>query len=87
MEVRITMWISTEDQQRWLQQWRAAAFALAKQKAGELAALTVPEARKAMLDLLALAALTPLPSERLYHSGLVEQQRIFQRARPHEQHP
>lgn len=81
------MTISTEDQRRWLQQWRAAASALAEQKADELASLTEFEARKATLDLLALAEMAPLPSERLHNSGLVEQQRIFHRAHLHEQHP
>ena len=81
------MTISIEEQQQWLKQWRAAAQALADQKAGELYSLTEAEARKATLDLLALAGMTHLPPERLVSSGLVEQQRLFQQARSHEQHP
>ena len=56
----------------WIEQWRAAADALPRRRARELAALSEADALAAASDLLSLA--TP-PAER--GSGLVEQQRIF----------
>lgn len=59
-------------------QWRDAGAALAAVRRREVAALTDAQALAATLDLLEMAdALPPRTS-----SGLVEQQRLFARARP-----
>lgn len=61
-------------------QWQAAAPALAAVRREEVAALSDAQALEATLDLLAaLDALPPLPPRP--SSGLVEQQRLFARAR------
>ena len=72
-----------EEQQAWMKQWRAAAVALRKVKREELRAMTDEDAVAAFnaLDLpphdFARAA------DRMNSSGLLEQQRIFQKARVH----
>lgn len=62
-------------------QWRDAGAALAAVRRREVAALTDAQALAATLDLLEMVdALPPLPPRT--SSGLVEQQRLFARARP-----
>lgn len=66
----------------WMRQWRDAGPALAQQRRRELRDLS-PEAALALIDaLLSLGASMPLRPDREHHSGLVEQQAIFGRARP-----
>lgn len=60
-------------------QWRRAGPALARVHRDELRRLTDADALAAAEELLELARLLPPPSG---VSGLVEQQRLFARARP-----
>jgi hypothetical protein len=66
----------------WVEQWRAAAPALAHQREIELRALTPAQALAASEALLSLADPTRLSPERWRSSGLVEQQAILHRRRP-----
>jgi hypothetical protein len=63
-------------------QWRAAAVALAEQRARELRALTEEDARAAIVALLDLGVSLPISPERERTSGLVTQQALFHRKRP-----
>lgn len=65
------------DEKKWIQQWRAASAGLAEQRAAELASLTDAQAAEFSEWLLSLAG--PLGDSEGY-SGLVEQQKYFQRA-------
>lgn len=62
-------------------QWRSAERDLAQLRRRDLAALTDDQALAESEILLALAAATPVPPERLRTSGLVAQQAIFHRRR------
>lgn len=64
----------------WARQWREAEGELRKVRARELRELSDEQARQASLALLELGSKVPVSRRRLMHSGLVEQQRIFQRA-------
>jgi hypothetical protein len=66
----------------WMAQWRAAAVALAEQRARELRALTEEDARAAIVALLDLGVSLPISPERERTSGLVTQQALFHRKRP-----
>lgn len=69
------------DAETWMRQWRSAGPALARQRRRELRDLS-PDAALALIDaLLSLGASLPLHPDRERHSGLVEQQAIFSRAR------
>lgn len=70
-----------EEQRRWIAQWRSAAVALAEMKRYELQALTDEQAWLETEDLLSLVDYYPRRSDT---SGLVEQQRWFQRFHSHE---
>jgi hypothetical protein len=72
---------TTEQERAWMAQWRSAERDLAELHRSNLAALTDEEALRASEILLALAAATPLPSDRLRESGLVAQQALFHRRR------
>jgi len=61
-----------------VEQWRAAAVALAARRADELRGMSDEDARVAGLQLLAMAGRMP---RKTGSSGLVEQQRLFRRAR------
>lgn len=61
-----------------MEQWRRAAPALAARRAEELRGMCDEEVRVAALQLLALAGRLP---RKTGGSGLVEQQRLFRRAR------
>jgi hypothetical protein len=67
-----------EQQRRLVRQWRDAAPLLEQARQEELLQMTPDERRAASLAVLDLVA--HLPNERMT-SGLVEQQRIFMRAR------
>jgi len=74
--------MEARDQRRWVQQWSEAAQALEEQRRSELRALSPDAALAASDALLSLAAPRELAAGRRTHSGLVEQQRLFQRRRP-----
>jgi hypothetical protein len=61
----------------WMEQWKAAAVALAEQRAVELRSMTDAEAQAATLALLDLGASLPLAPGRETTSGLVVQQALF----------
>lgn len=65
-------------EQQVVEQWHDAADALATRRAEELQRMSDEQARVAGLQLLALAGRLP---RKAGGSGLVEQQRIFRRAR------
>jgi hypothetical protein len=69
------------DLQRWMQQWRIAEHELRKEKARHLRSMDAEQARAATRAVLSLAAGATVPAWRWRTSGLVEQQRWFQRAR------
>ena len=62
-------------------QWRAAAVALADQRARELADMTDAAALAAAEAVLSLAALASLHVDRLESSGLVELEALLHRHR------
>ena len=70
--------LSPEDQQLWLRQWKYAEKELAEQKRKDLRKLSSEQAL-AMSEILLSAAGDYRDSERIEHSGLVEQQRVFQK--------
>lgn len=72
-----------EEQRAWMAQWRAAAIALKKIKREELRAMTDAQAVEAFNALDMPPGLFPRSADRLDGRGLVEQQRIFQKARSH----
>lgn len=65
-------------EQQVVEQWRDAAPVLAARRAAELREMSDEDARVAGLQLLALAGRLP---RKTGGSGLVEQQRLFRRAR------
>jgi len=70
-----------EEQQAWMKQWRAAAVALRNVKREELRAMTDEDAVAAFNALDLPPHDFPRSADRMDGSGLVEQQRIFQKAR------
>ena len=68
-----------EEQRIWLGQWQDAAIALEQQKAKDLRSLHDSEARQATASLLSLAGQIYHDPKRWQTSGLVEQQRWFQK--------
>jgi hypothetical protein len=70
-----------EEQKKWMAQWRSAEVALLEVKREELRALSDEEAQAACDLLLANADEFYVPPQMKTSSGLVEQQRIFMRAR------
>jgi hypothetical protein len=64
-------------QQRRIAQWRAAAAARRSQRAGELAALSDPQALSAADALLSIDLTAGLPEARRISSGLVRRQALF----------
>jgi hypothetical protein len=72
-----------EEQQAWMKQWRAAAVALREVKREELRAMTDEDAVAAFNALDLPPHDFPRAADRMDGSGLVEQQRIFQKARAH----
>lgn len=73
--------VDTDEQTRWLAQWKAAAAALHEQRAFELREMTPAEAWSATEAVLSIPSSTPLSGERRRHSGLVELQRYFTQLR------
>lgn len=69
----------SEELRRWALGWRAAGAALAAQRAAELERLDTASALAQLADLFEHAL---RHGEPLLTSGLVEQQRLFQRLRP-----
>ena len=69
--------IGTEEEAKWLSQWKAADSALHEQYVSELRQLTPTEAWSAIEAVLTLPVPTPLPEDRRVHSGLVEMQTYF----------
>jgi hypothetical protein len=72
-----------EEQRAWMNQWRAAAIALRQMKREELRAMTDEDAVAAFNALDMPPELVWRCPERIDSSGLVEQQRIFQKIRAH----
>ncbi len=70
-----------EEQKKWMAQWRLAEVALLEVKREELRALTDDEALDACDIVLANAEEFYVSPQMKTSSGLVEQQRIFMRAR------
>jgi len=76
--------MTPEQQQQWMAQWRWAAVELERVKRAELARLTDEQALRAADDLLALARTAYIDPHRRSYSGLIEQQRLFQKQRNRE---
>jgi hypothetical protein len=72
-----------EEQRAWMAQWRLAEKALREIKREELRAMTDEQAIAAFNALDMPPELVYRSPERLNGSGLVEQQRIFGKARRH----
>jgi hypothetical protein len=72
-----------EEQKQWMKQWRNAAIALRQVKREELRAMTDEDAVRAFNSLDLPPHDFPRAPDRMDGSGLVEQQRIFQKARAH----
>ena len=72
-----------EEQQTWMKQWRAAAVALRQVKREELRAMTDAQAIAAFNSLDTPPEFGYRNPERLNSEGLIEQQRIFRKARRH----
>jgi hypothetical protein len=72
-----------EEQRVWMKQWRAAAIALRQVKREELRAMRNEDAVAAFNALDLPPHDFPRAADRMADSGLVEQQRIFQKARGH----
>lgn len=75
------MSVTPEQARAWLAQITAGHAAVAEVEARELAALDDATALAQSDALLAIGAASPIPAERVTWSGLVEQQRLFARAR------
>ena len=65
----------------WLAQRQLGAIEIAAVEASELREMTDATARAQSEALLELAATKPYPRERVTSSGIIEQQRLFARAR------
>ena len=72
-----------EEQQAWMKQWRAAAVALRKVKREELRAMTDAQAIAGFNSLDTPPEFGYRSPERANSEGLIEQQRIFRKARRH----
>jgi hypothetical protein len=72
-----------EEQRQWMQQWREAEKYLRHVKREELRAMTDADAVAAFNAVDMPPELVWRSPERIHGSGLVEQQRIFQKARGH----
>ncbi len=72
-----------EEQKAWMAQWRSAEVALRQVKREELRAMTDEDAVAAFNALDMPPELAYRSPERANSNGLVEQQRIFQKARRH----
>jgi hypothetical protein len=72
---------SPEEQRIWMQQWRSAAIALRDMKRQELRAMTDEQAVAAFNALDMPPHDFPRAPDRMDGSGLLEQQRLFQKAR------
>ena len=72
-----------EEQRAWMNQWRAAAIALRQVRREELRAMTDEDAVAAFNALNVPPELVWRSPKRESSSGLVEQQRIFQKTRAH----
>ena len=70
-----------EEQRKWMDQWRAAAIALRQVKREELRAMTDEDAVRAFNALDVPPELGYRSPERTNSEGLIEQQRIFGKAR------
>lgn len=75
--------MDSQGQREWMEQWRAAGPALARQRERELRALSDERALAAAEALLSLVGLVSLPQDRRLSSGLVAQQALFHRRRLH----
>lgn len=73
--------MTPEHEQQWMQQWRRAAVALEQVRRAELARMTDEEALQATHRLLVLVGRAYCDPHRFTSSGLVEQQRWFQKIR------
>lgn len=78
---KIRMAETPEEQKQWMAQWRLAEKALLEVKREELRALTDEEAQATSDLLLEGVAEFYIPPRQRDFSGLVEQQRIFAKAR------
>jgi uncharacterized protein YcbX len=72
-----------EEQKTWMAQWRSAAVALRQVKREELRAMTDEDAVAAFNAVDLPPRDFPRAADRMNGSGLVEQQRLFQKARAH----
>ncbi|MBA3961629.1 MAG: hypothetical protein H0X40_06980 [Chthoniobacterales bacterium] len=79
---KIRMAETPEEQRQWMAQWRLAEKGLLEIKREELRALTDADVLANCDLLLAEADKFYIPLKMKISSGLVEQQRIFMRARP-----
>lgn len=71
--------MNLEEQRLWMGQWQDAASALQQQKVKDLRNLSDSEACRAVESLLSLAGQIYTDPKRWQTSGLVEQQRWFQK--------
>jgi hypothetical protein len=72
-----------EEQKGWMKQWRFAEIALRQVKREELRAMTDEDAVAAFNALNMPPELVWRSPDRVCSAGLVEQQRLFQKARGH----
>ena len=70
-----------EEQRKWMEQWRSAAITLRQVKREELRAMTDEDAVRAFNALDCPPELGYRNPERANSEGLIEQQRIFGKAR------
>lgn len=73
--------MTTEQARRYVQQWDETGRLLEQQRWHELSSLSQQRALEAADALIAAALRVPLPASRRTSSGLVDQQRLFQRKR------
>ena len=73
--------MTTEQARRYVQQWTETGRLLEQQRWHELSSLSPVRALEAADALIEAALGVPLPESRRRSSGLVDQQRIFQRKR------
>ena len=73
--------MGVDEQVQWLAQWKRAAVLLREQRTKELRNLTSFELWAAIEALLAIPVSTPLPEERVTHSGFVEMQKYLRQLR------
>ena len=73
--------VGSDEQARWISQWKSAATELADQRAAELRQLTPADAWAAIEAVLTFPPSTPLSKQRREHSGLVEMQKHLEKLR------